>query len=351
MNAPTYRPHPGSRLLALLAVLAIAQPAVAQQPASPEAFRANYDAMMSNFERLAAAMGDTLLQERARQGREAMGAVSDDQLATTFGQDRIPDLSVGVTVSRDLISRMESQQKAAEASSALEPLTPGPLTPGLPGPPPLVGGCDGVDITAETRYDLLIIKEVANSILAAAAWVCNEDILGENGSAACIPLAIAADVANGFFDTATFCSGEVTANQVDANFNRLNHIHDDLAAVQATTNAIDTHITNVDAHIANEFSALDTHLANVDNHIAIQLTALDAHIVSLFANIGAQLNDSTALLSANLKQVMKLELTPEGRRELVPAILTCTGTNCPDVLASCSGPGGTCSWNDVGPLP
>ena len=39
-------------------------------------------------------------------------------------------------------------------------------------------------------------------------------VLGENGSAACIPFAIAADIANGFFDTATFCDGEVTGNEV-----------------------------------------------------------------------------------------------------------------------------------------
>jgi len=49
--------------------------------------------------------------------------------------------------------------------------------------------------------------------------------------------------------------------------------------------------------------------------------------------------------------VMKLELTPEGQRQIVPAILSCDGTNCPDVLTHCTGPGGRCSWNNVGPLP
>ena len=148
-------------------------------------------------------------------------------------------------------------------------------------------------------------------------------------------VAIAADIANGFFDTATFCSGEVTANQVDANFRRLDHIHDDLAAVQATADAIDTHLTNVNNQIAAEFLALDTHLTNVDNHIAAEFvaldthianefTALDTHMVTLFDALGAQLTGSTAILSADLKQVMKLELTPEGLRQIVPAILTCT---------------------------
>ena len=210
-----------------------------------------------------------------------------------------------------------------------------------------------MDITADTRYALFIIKEVANAVLAAAAWVCNEDILGEKGSLACVPLAIAADVANGFFDTATFCAGEVTANQVDANFNRLDHIHNDLAAVQATADAIDVHLTNVNNQITAEFTALDTHLTNVDNHIATEFTALDAHMVALFAAMGTQLTNSTNLLSADLKQVMKLELTPEGLRQIVPAILTCTvaANNCPNVLNACTGTGGRCSWNNVGPLP
>ncbi len=322
-------------------------------------FRENYDAMMSNFERMAAATGNKARQERAHQGREAMRLVTDAQLAKTFGENPVPDLSFGATASQYLAAKMESQQKTAETKRALSP-----LTPGFPGPVDLVAGCDGVDITAETRYALFIIKEVANSILAAAAWVCNEDILGENGSLACVPLAIAADVANGFFDTATFCAGEITANQVDANFNRLDHIHNDLADVQASVNALDTHLTNVNNHIAAEFLALDTHLTNVDNHIAAEFVALDthianefaaldAHMVALFAALSAQLTGSTDMLSADLKQVMKLELTPEGLRQIVPAILTCTvaADNCPNVLNACTGTGGRCSWNNVGPLP
>jgi hypothetical protein len=335
-----------SRFLVMLAVITIAEPAAAQQPDALRAFRDKYDAMMANFEQIAATTGNQAVQGRAHRAREAMQLVTDDQLLKTFGPSGVPDLSVGVMATQYLAARLESEHNQVQKN-------PGrlPLTPGLPGPPPLVAGCDGVDITAETRYALFIAKEVANSILAAAAWVCNEDILGENGSAACVPLAIAADIANGFFDTATFCAGEVTANQVDANFNRLEHIHGDLAAVQATDNAIDAHITNVDTHVANEFAALDTHLLNVDNHIANEFNALDAHIVTLFAALGTQLTDATDLLSADLKQVMKLELTPEGRRQIVPAILTCTGPDCPNVLATCTGPADVCSWNNVGPLP
>jgi len=72
-------------------------------------------------------------------------------------------------------------------------------------------------------------------------------------------------------------------------------------------------------------------------------------LAALFASLTGQISEATALLRAQLKQVMKLQLTPEGRRQIVPAILTCTGANCPNVLASC--PAAGCSWNNVGPLP
>ena len=156
-----------------------------------------------------------------------------------------------------------SGSRQTTTSNATGAATNAPVTqnsPGLPGPVPVPSGCNGVDIDANTRYDLLIAKEVANAILAAAAWVCNEDILGENGSLACVPLAIAADIANGFFDTATFCAGEVTANQVDANFNRLEHIHDDLDSGITTIVATDN--ANALAIITNDNTNTSTIVTN-----------------------------------------------------------------------------------------
>jgi hypothetical protein len=123
----------------------------------------------------------------------------------------------------------------------------------------------------------------------------------------------------------------------------------DVEDIHADLDNVDAHITNVDNHIATEFAAVSTQLTNVDAHITNEFAALDAHLVTLVNQLAGQLTGATDLLSADLRQVMKLELTPNGQKAILPAILTCTGTDCPNVLSNC--PKGMCSWNNVGPLP
>ena len=62
-------------------------------------------------------------------GAGSHAAGDDAQLAKTFGENRVPDLSFGATASQYLAAKMESQQKTAETNRALSP-----LTPGFPGP-------------------------------------------------------------------------------------------------------------------------------------------------------------------------------------------------------------------------
>jgi hypothetical protein len=240
---------------ALLICFAVASPAAAQQIDPVQNFRQNYDAAMANMQSVAQASGDTSAAQHAADGRNAMHAVTDAQLLKVFSQSGVPDYSIVSMATQYLAS--ESQTK--KSASLLAPL---PASPGFPDADPIDSGCNGVDISSATRYTQLIAKETTNSILAAAAWVCNEDILGENGSAACVPLAIAADVANGFFDTSAWCAGEVTANQVDGNYRRLDHIHNDLA--DAITSIIDNNNKNTTS-IINNNNANTTTLFNNDN--------------------------------------------------------------------------------------
>jgi hypothetical protein len=307
----------------LLLCLAAGRPAFAQDPDALQTLRSQYDDLMADLQRLAAARGDTALEEQARQGRDAMQAVTDDQLAEVYSRTRVPDLSVATEASRFLVARATPGAGAAAI--------PAPGSADFPGPVPIPGGCTGVDISGETRYALLITKEVTNSILAAATFVCNTSILGVNTSLACVPFSIAASIANGLFDTATFCAGEVTANQIDANFNRLAHLHDDLATGETT--------------ILNTSNANRTAiLGNADTNRATIVANDNANTAAILANANANKNelrdlvlrsqveaDLAAADSAAVVVLFELPTANGGQLDLVTAIVTETIA---DVLAA-----------------
>jgi hypothetical protein len=270
--------------------LAIASPAAAQQTDPIQNLRQNYDTAMANFQHVADVSGDTAAAQRAGEGREAMRTVTDDQLRKLFSRTRVPDFSIVSMATQSLSSKVDGKNGPAAGFA----FAPTPATPGLPGSDPVNSNCDSVDTSSDTRYTQLIAKEVTNSILAAAAWVCNEDILGENGSAACIPFAIAADVANGFFDTSAWCSGEFTANQVDANFKRLEHIHGDLEG--AITSIISNNNANTTTLFNNE-NANTTTLFNNDNaNRTLIINNDNANLATIISNANANKNELRDLI-------------------------------------------------------
>src|SRR2546427_6742121 len=112
---------------------------------------------------------------------------------------------------------------------------------------------------------------------------------------------------------------------------RLNHIHDDLSAVQTGVNTVSTQVSNVGTQVSN----VDTHLSTVDTHITALIAGLSSQIVTLQASVDMA-NQRLLKTIAGELQIMKLELTPDGSRKLVPSILACTGSTaspCPNVLA------------------
>jgi hypothetical protein len=286
----------------LLSCLALARPAIAEQtPASTtaeldtqalESFRGQYDVLMSSFEFLLGAQGNTEGQKRASDGREAMRALTDKDLARVFSRTQIPDLSGGLMAIHYVVSQKGVSKSPARAKPKLLPVLAS-----------LPSGCNGVAIDGDTLYALLIAKEVANSVLAAAAWVCNEDVLGENGSLACVPFAIAADVANGFFDTATFCAGMVQSNEVDAIWAGLQGIEND---VTAATTTIDNNANVNTTTIVNNANANTATIVNNDNSNATTIVSVaNANTATIVKNDNSNATTIVSVANANTATIVK----------------------------------------------
>jgi len=185
-----------------------------------------------------------------------------------------------------------------------------------------------------------------------AAGVCD---------AAVTLVAVAGAVSQGLLADCSEQDGNVNTAEIDAGFHNTVTIYNALGTDFTTLNtalgtdftnlntALSTDFTSLNTALGSDFTNLNTHLTTVDNHIAAEFVALDAHLVTLVNQLTNQIAQGTALSDAELRQVMKLLLTPDGLKKIDPPILTCTGTNCPNVLAAC--PAAGCSWNNAGPLP
>jgi hypothetical protein len=201
-----------------------------------------------------------------------------------------------------------------------------------------------LDAEVTLQQVFVILSAVVNS----ASPFCN--IIPAPFNALCWAPVGAIEIANsilgGFFQDCVEQDSLVNAAKIDAGFQNTVTIDSDLGK---STAALAGDISTSTTILATDISALDTHLTNVDNHVTAEFVTLNANLLADFTALANQLTQGTALLDATLKQVMKLQLEPNGLQKIVPAILTCTGTNCPNVLNKC--PAAGCSWNNVGPLP
>lgn len=157
-----------------------------------------------------------------------------------------------------------------------------------------------------------------------------------------IALAAADATSQGLFSDCTTQNGYVGAAETDAAFHNTVTIYDSL-------NSVNNQITGEFNNLSTQVSGVSSQVTTVSNNITNDFAALNANLTAYFNALTTQLTNANAQQSAELKQVMKLLLTPDGKKAINPQILTCTGTNCPNVLAKC--PAAGCSWNNVGPLP
>ena len=324
-------------------------PLTAQEAGETAQFRAQFDTMMANYERMATKQGNLKLLEQASEARLAMNRVTQQQLAVVYARTGYPNLAAAVIASELIASRPVKEQ----AKSA-----------GFPGAVAVVSQCNSVDSSPATRYAELIAKEVTSGLLSAATFVCTQDILGANGSAACIPLAIADDVAQSLFNTATFCAGEGGSNAVDASYLRLEHLHNDLAA--GITSIVNNDNSNKTAIIANDNTNTATIVSNDNSNTATIVSNDNSNKTAIITNDNSNkttivandntnttniitndnankttlitvANANTATIVAEIRalgcEIVRLLNTPDGQR--ASAILACSAA-----------PGFPYSWNN-----
>ena len=152
----------------------------------------------------------------------------------------------------------------------------------------------------------MIAAQVTSGILAAAAWVCNEDVLGENGSAACIPFAIADDIAQSLFATRNFCSGLDTSAMIAGSSSRLDHIHTDLSndlttlqgnITTATTTITTNDNTNKTAIVTNDNTNKDSIISNIGAGTTTVVNSGNANTTQIITNANA--NTTQIINNAN----------------------------------------------------
>lgn len=279
-------------------------------------FRAQFDTMMANFERVATKQSNLKMLEQATEARLAMTRVTQQQLAVVYARTGYPSLAAAVLAS-ELIASSPVKEQAKSA--------------GFPGAAAVVSQCNSVDYSPSRRYSELIAKEVTSGLLAAATFVCTQDVLGANASVPCIALAIADDVAQSLFNTATFCAGEEGSNQIDASYQRLAHLHDDLTA--GILSIITNDNSNKTAIINNDNANKTTIVANDNTNTANIINNDNANKTTLITVANANTATIVAEIRALGCEIVRLLNTPDGQR--ASAIMACSAA-----------PGFPYSWNN-----
>jgi hypothetical protein len=143
-------------------------------------------------------------------------------------------------------------------------------------------------------------------------------------------LQAAAEANNTVAAQCAIVDGAVDATEIEAAFENTVAIYKNLDAHHL---ALKTHDADIKTTIA---SAVNTLLITLNKH--------DVDIKAAIAAVKGVVDQNTQLLKVSKAldgQIIRLLLTPEGKKEVNPAVMTCTGDNCPAVL-DC--PGKECSF-------
>jgi hypothetical protein len=228
------------------------------------------------------------------------------------------------------------------------------------------GICKFPGTSVSTRFITLNIAITLEAIKDMAEQACGQDVLGVNVSLACLVTDIAYFVAKGADENQSLCNEHMGAAEISATWTGLKtvhsnvqHVHDDLANVDGDLASHDTAIklqisthdtdinTQLSTHDTDIKSQVTTHDAEIKSQVAIHdtdlkflLAAHDADIKARLGEIQGTVDENQRLLvisMARQAEILRLLITPSGRREINPDVLSCTGDDCPqaDIVLSC----------------
>jgi len=182
----------------------------------------------------------------------------------------------------------------------------------------VVAGCDPTGLVCATVCGILEVAKIALKVAAVPLEAC--------------------DIHQGAIDGAEI---EATYENTLGLVGDVSHVHDDLA----------THDTNIDGDLVAHDAHIDADLVAHDANIDADLVTHDGDIKALLANLQGAVDENQRLIKITMSRqldIMRLLITPSGKRVVDAEVLTCTGEgdDCPEYPATfqlC--PNGSLSWN------
>ncbi len=284
---------------------------------------------------------------------DAIGGTSDDALLAVYGDS---DLLLIAEQFQLVGERFESVDRALKQPKMVGDVviqSAGLSSAAYP-PANICSESPDRNDTASTFASLQAIQtsrvalETAKGVWSAASRACDQVAVvagfGGNPSLACIAAdavlaaaELAVGIAENNYAELEFCDASVDSAEIEGSYDRLGHLHGDLETHESDIKTqVAAHDAAIQAQVAAHDAAIAAQVAAHDAAIQAQVATHDAEIKALLANLQGAVDENQRLIKITMSrqlEVMRLLITPQGRREINPDVLSCTGDDCPAVPA------------------
>jgi hypothetical protein len=207
-------------LLPAVSLLLVATVALAGQSGQ---IRADLDAILADDQRIDAATGNAFAETLVA-ARERLAALTDEEL------EALVPYAVSIANLKEKVALLATHVTAiAEAAKAERQAR----SAGFPDAEYYTDSlCTGIRNDTAGMKIAWNVYWAAETTMLAAKFACEQDILGTNTAAVCIPFAVALGVAKQVIENFDFCDDDVDSSEIGASYLRIGHLHDDMALIQ-----------------------------------------------------------------------------------------------------------------------